>query len=127
MARPIVKRLYTTMGNQEFSVHQLIASCQSLARSESRMSQRKLSVEAEDCRSRANEFEGRPEKAFLLRLATEFDRLENEQTYFARRASQEVTAAVHARHPNARRAHLTLARTYDARSHGRIEAQGLNS
>ena len=92
------------------------------------MSQRKLSVEAEECRSWANDYKGRPEKAFLLRLATEFERLEHEQTYFARRASQEVSAAVHARHPNARRAHLTLARSYDARSHSRAsEAQGVNS
>ena len=92
------------------------------------MPQRKLSVEAEECRSRANEYEGRPEKAFLLRLAIEFDRLEDEQTYFARRASQEVSAAVLARHPNARRAHLTLARNYDARSHGRLSAtQGVRS
>ena len=92
------------------------------------MSQRKLSIEAEDCRSRASEFEGRPEQAFLIRLAIEFDRLEDERTYFARRASQEVSAAVQARHPDARRAHLTLARNYDARSHGRSsEARGPSS
>ena len=102
------------------------------------MPQRKLSVEADECRSRANDFEGRPEKAFLLRLALEFDRLdemgvqpsafEDEGTYFARRASEEVSAAVQARHPNARGAHLTLARNYDARSHGRpSETQGINS
>jgi hypothetical protein len=92
------------------------------------MSQWNLSAEAEDCRSRANEYEGRPEQAFLLRLATEFERLEDEQTYYARRASQEVSAAVQARSPDARRAHLTLARNYDARSHGRKrETKGVNS
>ena len=60
------------------------------------------------------------EKAVLLRIASEFDRLgevagrpEN-LAYFAARAAQEVTAAVRANHPQARLAHLAMAQRYDA-------------
>ncbi len=92
------------------------------------MSQRTLTNEAADCRSWAHEFEGRPEKAFLLKLASEFENLaraatqslgvqENDRLYFAQRASQEVTAAVQAKHPIARLAHLRMAQRYDALTH----------
>jgi TorA maturation chaperone TorD len=83
-----------------------------------------LASEASACRSLAEEFEGRPEAPLLLRIATEFDRLavtrewplrldDEDGQYFSQRASQEVTAAVKAIHPNARLAHLELARRYE--------------
>jgi hypothetical protein len=72
----------------------------------------------------AQEFDGRPEASFLLRLASEFDRLALERDrptgftaddarYFAQRAAEEVTAAVKAGHPKARLAHLKIARSYE--------------
>lgn len=104
------------------------------------MSHRNLLADAQECRLRADEYNGRPEKALLLRLAVEFDRLGSEagetsvgfaeeQTYFARRAYQEFSAAVRALHPKARRAHLTLAQSYDAKSQpglARFEEFNLN-
>jgi hypothetical protein len=83
-----------------------------------------LASEASACRSLAKEFEGRPEAPFLLRLASEFDQLaatregplgldDEDGRYFSQRAAQEVTAAVRAVHPNARLAHLELARRYE--------------
>lgn len=83
-----------------------------------------LASEASACRSLAKEFEGRPEAPLLLRLATEFDQLavtrewplgldDEDGRYFSQRAAQEVTAAVKAVHPNARLAHLELARRYE--------------
>ena len=83
-----------------------------------------LASEASACRSLAEEFEGRPEAPFLHRLATEFDQLaitkersagfhDEDGRYFSHRATQEVTAAVQAAHPNARLAHLELARRYE--------------
>ena len=92
-----------------------------------------LAGDASDCRSLAQEFRGRPETSLLLRLAREFDRLaitkdwplgfhENDGRYFARRAAQEVTAAVRAAHPKARLAHLKMAQRYEALSN-EIHAQ----
>jgi hypothetical protein len=89
------------------------------------MSQRTMAHEAADCRFWAQEFAGRPEQNFLLRLAIEFELLaekavapinmhDHDQSYFARRASQEVTAAVKAKHPKARLAHLKMAQSYEA-------------
>ena len=83
-----------------------------------------LAGEAADCRSLAQELAGRPEASLLLRLASEFDRLALERDwplgfhaddsrYFAQRASQEITAAVKARHPKARLAHLKIAQRYE--------------
>jgi hypothetical protein len=83
-----------------------------------------LASEASACRSLAKEFEGRPEAPLLLRLASEFDQLastrewpagshDEDGQYFSQRATQEVTAAVRAAHPNARLAHLELARRYE--------------
>ena len=82
-----------------------------------------LEYEAANCRSMAYEFQGRPEEALLLRLADEFDRLAVERdwplgfnamdlSYFAKRATQETTAAVRARSPKARLAHLSMAQRY---------------
>ena len=89
------------------------------------MSQRSLADDATVCLLLADEFEGRPEEALLLRLASEFQALANgpnptcriregDLPYFALRASQEVTAAVKAEHPNARIAHLKMAQHYNA-------------
>ena len=63
----------------------------------------------------------------MLRLAREFDRLAilkdwrlgsgaNDGRYFARRAAQDVTAAVRAAQATARLAHLKMAQGYDALS-----------
>lgn len=87
----------------------------------------RLAGEGSDCRSLAQEFQGRPEAPLLLRLASEFDRLaverdwplgfhEDDSRYFARRAAQAVTAAVRARHSRARLAHLEMAQRYDGLS-----------
>lgn len=87
-----------------------------------------LAIEAVDCRSLARELHGRPEEPILLRLADEFDRVavqqsspagyqESDLAYFAKRASQETAAAVKARHPKARLAHLKMAQRYDGLSH----------
>ncbi len=92
------------------------------------MSQDALANEAADCRFWAEEFAGRPEHALLLRLANEFENLaelatppisiqESDWPYFAQRASQEITAAVKAKHPNARLAHLKMAQRYEALTH----------
>jgi len=75
--------------------------------------------DADDCRQLADEVEADAEKAILYAIANEFDRLANlarwtDRTYYAARASQELTAAVNARNPKARLAHLVLARRYDA-------------
>ena len=88
------------------------------------MVQRTFSDDAEQCRRFADEVEGAPDKAFLLRIAGEFDRLADgergwaeraeDPAYYAARASQEVSAAVKARHPQARLAHLVMAQRYDA-------------
>jgi hypothetical protein len=83
-----------------------------------------LAIEASACRSLAEDFEGQPEAPFLLRLASEFDQLaasrdwplgchDEDGRYYSQRATQEVTAAVRAVHPNARLAHLELARRYE--------------
>ena len=82
-----------------------------------------LEYEAADCRSMAYEFQGHPEEALLLRIAEEFDRLAVERdwplgfnakdlSYFAKRATQETTAAVRATNPKARLAHLRMAQRY---------------
>ena len=39
--------------------------------------------------------------------------MEDDATYFSRRASEERTVAMKAAHPSARRAHLELAQRYD--------------
>ena len=39
--------------------------------------------------------------------------MESDSVYFGRRAQQEREAARHAAHPDAREAHLTLARRFD--------------
>jgi len=81
--------------------------------------------EAEHCRRSAMEVERAAEKAILLRLASEFDRLAQtdadvddewaeDPSYYAARAAQEISAAVKARHPQARLAHLVMAQRYDA-------------
>lgn len=86
-----------------------------------------LAIEAVDCRSLARELHGRPEEPILLRLAEEFDRVavqrgspvgyhESEIAYFAKRADQETAAAVGARHPSARLAHLQMAQRYEGLS-----------
>lgn len=87
------------------------------------MSQISLAIEAADCRLLARELHGRPEEPVLLQLASEFDRLadlqegaSDEVTYCSARAAQEVSAAVKARHPKARLAHLTMAQRYEGRS-----------
>lgn len=87
----------------------------------------RLAGEGSDCRSLAQELEGRPEAPLLLRLASEFDRLaverewplgfhQDDSRYFARRAAQEVTAAVRAKHARARLAHLEMAHRYNGLS-----------
>ncbi len=92
------------------------------------MPQRTWKDDAEDCRLWAMEFRERPEQALLLRLASEFENLakvttatssihEDDLPYFASRASQEITAAVRARHPKARLAHLAMAQRYELMSH----------
>ena len=94
------------------------------------MSRNTLTEDAANCRSCAKESNGRPEKAFLLRLASEFENLADAATttiqshqddccYFAQRASQETKAAVDAKHPIARLAHLIMARRYDDLSRDR--------
>jgi hypothetical protein len=93
------------------------------------MYQRSLADDAADCRLWAQEFEGLPEKAILLRLSSEFEALAEEPEplsaeagdfpYFAHRASQEVAAAVSAKHPKARLVHLKLAQRYEALSQAR--------
>lgn len=83
--------------------------------------------EASDCRFLVEEFRGRAEARLLRRLASEFERLaverdwplgfhRDDSMYFARRAAQEVTAAVRAEHPKARLAHLKMAQRYDGLS-----------
>ena len=88
------------------------------------MSQISLALEAADCRLLARELQGRPEERVLLQLASAFDELadlkngvEDERSYCSHRAAQEVSAAVAARHPKARLAHLTMAQRYEGRSH----------
>jgi hypothetical protein len=73
----------------------------------------------------AHEFQGQPEETLLLRLADEFRSLaiqsewpmtihdDDDLKYFAKRACEETTAAVEARHPEARLAHLKMAQRYD--------------
>jgi len=91
------------------------------------MVQRTFSDNADDCRRFAEEVDGEPDKACLHRIAHEFDRLADEvrfkdRSYYAVRASQEVAAAVRARHPKARIAHLLMAQRYDAIARGSSEA-----
>jgi len=93
------------------------------------MVQRTLSNEAEHCRRFADEVMPEADKAFLLRIAGEFDRLadlarRDDPSYYATRAAQEVSAAVGAQHPRARMAHLVLARRYDALAQGNTAALG---
>jgi hypothetical protein len=81
--------------------------------------QRTFAQEADYCRGLAEEVDGQADKAFLHRIAGEFDRLadiysHSDQHYYAARAAQEVSAAVKAQHPKARLAHLMMARRYDA-------------
>ena len=90
------------------------------------MLQRTLANDAADCRLWADEFDGRPERAILLRLSSEFLILaakngeqsidQSDVPYFAQRATQEITAAVKAKHPKARLAHLKMAQHYEALS-----------
>jgi hypothetical protein len=86
-----------------------------------------LANEAANCRALSYEFPGRPEEALLRRLAEEFESLavqhdwpvgfhDNDLKYFEKRACQESTAAVEARHPKARLAHLKMAQRYDGLS-----------
>jgi hypothetical protein len=93
------------------------------------MSQRTLENEAARCLYLAEKFGGRPEKAILLRIASEFQRLsdldepappvvEHDRPYFTERASQEISAAVQARHPKARLAHFRMAQHYEDLLHG---------
>ncbi|MCW3796520.1 hypothetical protein OMW55_01675 [Sphingomonas sp. BN140010] len=83
------------------------------------MVQRTFSDEADDCRRFADEVECAADKAFLHRIAGEFDRLaetvryEDDPAYYAARAAQEVSAAVKAQHPRARLAHLLMAQRYE--------------
>jgi len=42
--------------------------------------------------------------------------MDRDPAYFSRRASEERSAASHAQHPGARKAHLDLAERYDALS-----------
>jgi TorA maturation chaperone TorD len=83
-----------------------------------------LPGEAAECWTLAQWFAGRPEEALLLRLAEEFERLavqsnwptgfdEDDGQHFARRARQECSAAVDAKHPSARLAHLKMAQRYE--------------
>ena len=93
--------------------------------------------EAAECRRYAEEVEGAPDRALLLRLAVEFDRLADlagtaparveDPAYYATRASQEVTAAVKAKHPQARLAHLAMARRYDALAHAHLQQAALGN
>jgi hypothetical protein len=90
------------------------------------MYQRTLADDAADCRQWADEFDGQPERAILLRLSSEFLILAakngehsidpGDVPYFAQRATQEITAAVKAKHPKARLAHLKMAQHYEALS-----------
>lgn len=45
----------------------------------------------------------------------EFPHLEDDLSYFARRLSHEMVAASQAQHPNARRAHVEMAKQYEDR------------
>lgn len=83
------------------------------------MAQRNFAEEANECRRLISDVEARAEKVLLHRIASEFDQLAGlrasaDPSYYAARAAEEVSAAVRARHPNARLAHLTMARRYDA-------------
>ena len=87
------------------------------------MVQRTFAEEAVQCRCLIDELDGEAEKALLYGIASEFDRLAElssfeDPAYYASRAAQEVSAAVKARHPQARLAHLMMARRYDALVHG---------
>lgn len=55
----------------------------------------------------------RPGPAEAANLMLRGASMENDLTYFQRRASQERVAALHAAHPRARQAHLDMAREYD--------------
>ncbi|RST31495.1 hypothetical protein HMF7854_12090 [Sphingomonas ginkgonis] len=86
------------------------------------MAKHSYSDDAEDCRRFAEEVGGEADKAMLHRIAREFERLAEEvrhadRPYYVARATQEVTAAVKAVHPQARLAHLTMARHYEALTH----------
>jgi hypothetical protein len=82
------------------------------------VAQRTFADEADHCRWLSDQLNGQAEKRILYRIASEFDRLAElrglDSSYYAWRASQEVSAAVKARHPAARLAHLIMARRYDA-------------
>lgn len=81
-------------------------------------------IEAAECRMLAQEFSGKAEGPVLQSIAAEFDRLAahdlanyaEDQCYYLKRAQDETMAAVAAKHPRARMAHLSMARRYDALS-----------
>jgi hypothetical protein len=60
-------------------------------------------------------------------LASGASRVESDAVHFLNRASEERTAALHARHPGARQKHLSMAERYEdrvraiaSREHGRV-------
>lgn len=88
---------------------------------------RTFSDDADECRYLAREVSGEADRACLIRIAREFDALAHaarcaDRPYYAARAAQEVTAAVQARHPRARLAHLHLAQHYEAIAQGQGSA-----
>jgi hypothetical protein len=60
------------------------------------MYQRTAAAEAAHCRSLAKDLDAGPDRALLLRVASEFEILAGTATYYACSASQEVTATVDA-------------------------------
>ena len=87
------------------------------------MERRSFASDVAACRGLMAEVQDPAEKNLLHRIACEFERFDRiteceksaaeQPFYYARRAAQEVTAAVKAQHPKARLAHLSMAQRYD--------------